>query len=227
MFCSLATNWLFLFSQPNRYPFRAVFQLFECLLQFGCCFPSFFRPQSLPSLLNPSGGFGVGIEIAAFSDPSFAAVSVGGYPVVFMNSAPELIFIFDLTRQYLQDLWLACCEARKHKRYRMETPTGWPVQNLARMRSALWRLEELEKRLGQALLGRECKHCGANLLGPFYGSQWADSANALRALRARACCEMSASASRRDNTDRSLARSAWESVPRKNRPVGYGMIGRS
>ena len=26
--------------------------------------------------------------------------------------------------------------------------------------------------------------------------------------------------SRRDNTDRSLARSAWESVPRKNRPVG-------
>src|ERR1700732_763266 len=43
----------------------------------------------------------------------------------------------------------------------------------------------------------------------------------------RCCCEMSASASRRDNTDRSLARSAWESVPRKNRPVGYGMIGRS
>src|SRR5208337_1898414 len=37
----------------------------------------------------------------------------------------------------------------------------------------------------------------------------------------RCCCEMSASASRRDNTDRSLARSAWESVPRKNRPVGY------
>src|SRR6202035_4586703 len=36
---------------------------------------------------------------------------------------------------------------------------------------------------------------------------------------------MSASVSRRDNTDRSLARSAWESVPRKNRPVGYGMIG--
>src|SRR3984957_446224 len=42
---------------------------------------------------------------------------------------------------------------------------------------------------------------------------------------ARGCCEMSASASRRDDTDRSLARSAWESVPRKNRPVGYGMIG--
>jgi len=39
-------------------------------------------------------------------------------------------------------------------------------------------------------------------------------------------CEMSASASRRDNTDRSLARSAWENVPRKNRPVGYDMIGR-
>jgi hypothetical protein len=36
---------------------------------------------------------------------------------------------------------------------------------------------------------------------------------------------MSASVSRRDNTDRSLARSAWESVPRKNRPVGYGMPG--
>ena len=35
------------------------------------------------------------------------------------------------------------------------------------------------------------------------------------------------SASRRDDTDRSLARSAWESVPRRNRPVGYGMIGRS
>jgi hypothetical protein len=33
--------------------------------------------------------------------------------------------------------------------------------------------------------------------------------------------------SRRDNTDRSQARSAWESVPPKNRPVGYGMIGRS
>jgi hypothetical protein len=28
-----------------------------------------------------------------------------------------------------------------------------------------------------------------------------------------------------DDTDRSLARSAWKSVPRKNRPVGYGMIG--
>src|SRR5580693_7771484 len=27
--------------------------------------------------------------------------------------------------------------------------------------------------------------------------------------------------------DRSQARSAWESVPPKNRPVGYGMIGRS
>src|SRR5580704_15146520 len=38
---------------------------------------------------------------------------------------------------------------------------------------------------------------------------------------------MSEIASRRDNSDRSLARSAWESVPRKNRPVGYGMIGRS
>ena len=37
--------------------------------------------------------------------------------------------------------------------------------------------------------------------------------------------ERGAHASRRDNTDRSLARSAWESVPRKNRPVGYGMIG--
>jgi hypothetical protein len=36
---------------------------------------------------------------------------------------------------------------------------------------------------------------------------------------------MSASASRRDDTDRSLARSAWESVSRKNRPVGHGMIG--
>src|SRR6476660_2475710 len=32
---------------------------------------------------------------------------------------------------------------------------------------------------------------------------------------ARCCCEMSASVSRRDNTDRSLARSAWESVPPK------------
>src|ERR1700722_57004 len=37
--------------------------------------------------------------------------------------------------------------------------------------------------------------------------------------------KMSASGSRRDDTDRSLARSAWETVPRKNRPVGYGMIG--
>jgi hypothetical protein len=33
------------------------------------------------------------------------------------------------------------------------------------------------------------------------------------------------SLSRRDDADRSLARSAWESAPRKNRPVGYGMIG--
>jgi hypothetical protein len=33
--------------------------------------------------------------------------------------------------------------------------------------------------------------------------------------------------SRRDNTDRSLARSAWESASRRNRPVGYGLIGRS
>src|SRR5580658_2830475 len=48
--------------------------------------------------------------------------------------------------------------------------------------------------------------------------------NSQQAL-ARCCCEMSGSASRRDDTDRSLARSAWESVPRKNRPVGYGMIG--
>jgi hypothetical protein len=38
---------------------------------------------------------------------------------------------------------------------------------------------------------------------------------------------MSASVSRRDNTDRSLARSAWESVPGRDRPVGYGMIGRA
>jgi hypothetical protein len=45
-----------------------------------------------------------------------------------------------------------------------------------------------------------------------------------------------AGVSRRDNTDRShstryrllmasLARSAWKSVLRKSRPVGYGMIG--
>jgi hypothetical protein len=34
-------------------------------------------------------------------------------------------------------------------------------------------------------------------------------------------------ASRRDETDRSQARSAWKSVPRKNRPVDYGMIGAS
>jgi hypothetical protein len=40
---------------------------------------------------------------------------------------------------------------------------------------------------------------------------------------ARCCCEMSASASRRDDTDRSLARSAWESVPSKepSRRVRY------
>jgi hypothetical protein len=39
----------------------------------------------------------------------------------------------------------------------------------------------------------------------------------------RYCCEMSASASRRDNTDCSLARSAWKSVPRKesSRRVRY------
>jgi hypothetical protein len=33
-------------------------------------------------------------------------------------------------------------------------------------------------------------------------------------------------ASRRDNTDRSQARSAWECFPRKYRTVGYGVIGR-
>jgi hypothetical protein len=33
---------------------------------------------------------------------------------------------------------------------------------------------------------------------------------------ARRCCKRSASASRRDNTDRSLARSAWEKRPPKN-----------
>jgi hypothetical protein len=37
--------------------------------------------------------------------------------------------------------------------------------------------------------------------------------------------EAEGAASRRDDTDRSLARSAWKSGPRKNRPVGYGMIG--
>ena len=41
---------------------------------------------------------------------------------------------------------------------------------------------------------------------------------------ARCCCEMSASASRTDNTDRSLARSAWNSATQKCRPVGYGVI---
>jgi hypothetical protein len=46
--------------------------------------------------------------------------------------------------------------------YRMETPTAWPVHNLAGMRSALRRLEELEKRLGQALLRCWCKDCGTN-----------------------------------------------------------------
>jgi hypothetical protein len=41
----------------------------------------------------------------------------------------------------------------------------------------------------------------------------------------RFCPEVEGAASRRVDTDRSLARSAWKSVPRKNRPVGYGMIG--
>ena len=41
----------------------------------------------------------------------------------------------------------------------------------------------------------------------------------------RFCPEVEGAASRRDDTDRSLARSAWKSVPRKNRPVGYGVIG--
>jgi hypothetical protein len=40
---------------------------------------------------------------------------------------------------------------------------------------------------------------------------------------ARCCGETSAS----DNPDRSQARSAWVNVLRKNRPVGYRMIGRS
>src|SRR3984893_6910941 len=47
----------------------------------------------------------------------------------------------------------------------------------------------------------------------------------LRLEKSTLLLRMSASASRRDDTDRSLARSAWENVPRKNRPVGYGMIG--
>ena len=46
--------------------------------------------------------------------------------------------------------------------------------------------------------------------------------------------EAEGAASRRDDTDRSLARSAWKpgkasletSKERKNRPVGYGVIGR-
>jgi hypothetical protein len=38
--------------------------------------------------------------------------------------------------------------------------------------------------------------------------------------------ETEGAASRRDDTHRSLARSAWKSVPRKNRAAGYGMIGR-
>lgn len=75
----------------------------------------------------------------------------------FMTSSPEQRLILELTRQEIQDLWLACCDGRKHKRYRMETPNGWPLQNLVRVRSALLRLEELEKRLGQVLLGRDCK----------------------------------------------------------------------
>jgi hypothetical protein len=36
---------------------------------------------------------------------------------------------------------------------------------------------------------------------------------------------MFASASRRDNPDRSQARSAWESATQRSRPVGYGVIG--
>ena len=49
-----------------------------------------------------------------------------------------------------------------------------------------------------------------------------DNASILSVSASYSCCEMSA----RDNTDRSLARSAWESVTQKNRPVGYGMIRR-
>src|SRR5580700_8386004 len=53
--------------------------------------------------------------------------------------------------------------------------------------------------------------------------------NSQQAL-ARCCCEMSASASRRDDTDRSLARSAWKSVPRKKEPsrrVRYDQVRRT
>ena len=70
-----------------------------------------------------------------------------------INPAPDQKFILELTRQELHDLWLACCDGRKHKRYRMETPNAWPVHNLAAMRSALRRREELEKRLLQGLRG--------------------------------------------------------------------------
>jgi hypothetical protein len=85
-----------------------------------------------------------------------------------MTSSPEQRLILELTRQELHDLWLACCDGRKHKRYRMETPNGWPVANLARVRSALLRLKELEKRLGHVLLGRDCKNCGANPCSDFF-----------------------------------------------------------
>lgn len=79
-----------------------------------------------------------------------------------IKPAAEQKFTLELTRQDLQDLWIACCDGRKHKRYLIETHNGWPAQSLARMRPHLWRLQELEKRLGQALLGCQCKDCGAN-----------------------------------------------------------------
>jgi hypothetical protein len=79
-----------------------------------------------------------------------------------INSAAEQKFTLELTRQELQDLWTACCDGRKHKRYIMETHSARPAQSLAKIRPHLWRLQALEKRLGQALLGCQCRDCGGN-----------------------------------------------------------------
>jgi hypothetical protein len=51
------------------------------------------------------------------------------------------------------------------------------------------------------------------------GTPGCDCASLAKMLLRNVC-----SVSRRDNTDRSLARSAWDSVTQRSRPAGYGVI---
>ena len=78
------------------------------------------------------------------------------------NPAVDQKFILERTRHDLHDLWLACYDGCNHRRYRTETPRPGRSTILPGCALRSRRLEELEKRLGQALLGCQCKDCGAN-----------------------------------------------------------------